>query len=119
MTVCTSILNTNGLYFLDDSVIGMYLLVQIDTLRSEQFFSKKKNASSTPRRETARARPRPPPAEFGEASKVRHDEQTAHRPVDLIASKFVYGSKTGVKTTLSIAHTQHLTQHLTHHHTYG
>ena len=66
-----------------------------------------------------RAQPRQPPAESTETSKVEHDEQTAHRQVKFIASKFVYGSKTGVKTTLSIAHTQHLTQHLTHHHTYG
>ena len=31
--------------------------------------------NSTRRRETTRARPRPPPAESEEASKVRHDEQ--------------------------------------------
>ena len=34
----------------------------------------------------AQARPRPPPAESGEAGKVRHDEQIAHRMVDLISS---------------------------------
>ena len=44
------------------------------------------NENNTPRKETTRARPRPPPAESGKASKVRHDEQTAHRMVDLISS---------------------------------
>ena len=38
-----------------------------------------KNEKSTHRRETTRARPRPPPAESGETSKVRHIKQTSHR----------------------------------------
>ena len=52
-----------------------------------------------PRRETMRAQPRQPPAESTETSKVEHDEQTAHRQVKFIASKFVYGSKPGGKMT--------------------
>ena len=54
-------------------------------LRSEQLFWRE-NENSTPRRETTRAPPRPPPAKSGEASKARHDEQTAQRTVDLISS---------------------------------
>ena len=46
----------------------------------------KKNDNSKPRRETTRARRRPPPAESGEASKVRHGEHIAHRMVDLIST---------------------------------
>ena len=46
---------------------------------------KKRKQYDKARRGTTRARPRPLPAESGEASKVRHDEQTAHRLVDLIS----------------------------------
>ena len=56
-----------------------------------------------------RAQPRQPPAESTETSKVEHDEQTAHRQVKFIASKFVYGSKPGVKMNYQL-----LIQHLTH-----
>ena len=38
-----------------------------------------------------------PPAEFGKVGKVRHDEEAAHREVDLIARKLEYGSKPGLK----------------------
>ena len=37
-----------------------------------------KNENTARRRETTRARPRPPPAESEETSKVRHVEQTPH-----------------------------------------
>ena len=54
-----------------------------------------------------RARARPAPAESGEASKVRHDEQTAHRMVDLISSHLVgrLRLKTRYKSDFSIAQT--------------
>ena len=52
---------------------------------SEQLFSPK-NENNTPPRETTRGRPRPPPAESGEASNVRYDEITAHRLEDPISS---------------------------------
>ena len=42
---------------------------------------------TTPRRDKARERRGPPPAESGEASKVTHDEKTSLREVDPIASK--------------------------------
>ena len=48
----------------------------------------------TPRPETARKRPRPPPAESGEANTIRHDEETAGREVDLIARKLENGPET-------------------------
>ena len=49
--------------------------------------------------ETTRTRPRPPPAESGETSKVRHIEHTPHRMVDLISSYGVNGSKPGLHQT--------------------
>ena len=52
---------------------------------SEQLF-RPKNESSTARRETTRARPSPPTAESGEASKLRHDEQTA--PLMVLISSY-------------------------------
>ena len=67
--------------------IDKHLYVRIDKLdRNSCFDPKTKNENSASLRETTRARPRPPPAEPGEASNVRHDEQTAHRIVDLISS---------------------------------
>ena len=78
--------------------------VRLDTQIARATF--KKNENSTPRRKTTRARSRPPPAESGEASKVRHDDQTAHPMVDLVSS---YRSrlqlKTCFKTDFSIAQT--------------
>ena len=56
----------------------------MDTRNRNSYFDEKRN--STRRRETTGARPRPPSTESGEASKVRHDEQTAHRMVDLTSS---------------------------------
>ena len=76
----------------------MYLYVQIDYLDRSNYFATK-NENSTPCRDTTRAWPRPPPAEAGEASKMRHAEQAAHREVDLIASMVVYGSRTWSKMT--------------------
>ena len=55
------------------------------TLEIGSYFAIKNNYTK-PRRERTRARPRPPPADSGEVSKVRHDEQTAHRMVDFIWS---------------------------------
>ena len=91
-------------------LIHGYLYVRIDNLESEQLFCKTKTNNSTLRRETMRTRPRPPLAESGEASKERHDEQTTQREVDLIASKFVRGSKPG--RTMS---SRGLTRHVDHH----
>ena len=45
-----------------------------------------KNENSSPCRETTRARPSPPTAESGEASKLRHDEQTA--PLMVLISSY-------------------------------
>ena len=75
------------LSFLHDTCqIDMYLYVQIDTRdRNSNFYQKHEN-NNTRRRETMRARPRPPSAESGETSKVRHVEQTKHRMMDLISS---------------------------------
>ena len=58
------------------------------------------NENNTPPRGTTRARLRPPAAESGKASKVRHDEETVHREVDLNARKLENGSKPVVKKTL-------------------
>ena len=74
----------------DSPLLCKYLYVRKGTYDWNNYFVKR-NEKSTPGRETTRARPRPPLAESGEASKVRHDEQTAHSEVDLIESKFVYG----------------------------
>ena len=71
------------LYFLHTQ-IGMHLYVRIDNWERNSYFDK--NEKSTRRRETTRVRPRPPPAESGDASKVRHEEQTSHRMMDLISS---------------------------------
>ena len=69
-----------------------------------------KNENSTPRRETTRARPRPPPAESGETSMVRHAEQTPHRTVNLISSQGIYGPKPGLSLTSRLLrrHGQHI-----------
>ena len=68
----------------DYTQTDMYLYVGRDTWsRNEQFLKKRKQHSS--RRETMWARPRPPPAESGYVSKVRHDKQTAHRMMVLIS----------------------------------
>ena len=64
------------LYSLNKQTIGMYLYV-----RTDDWDILTRNETGTRRRETTRARPRPPPAESEEASKVRHDEPTAHRMV--------------------------------------
>ena len=61
--------------------IDTYLYVRQNTRDQHNYFAKIEN--STPHRETTLARPRPPPAESGEASNVRHDEQTAHRRVGM------------------------------------
>ena len=58
-----------------------------------------KNENRTPRWGTTPARSRPPPAESEEASEVRHEQETEHREVDLIASKLVYGSEPGLEIT--------------------
>ena len=63
--------------------IDGYWYVYIRTNWRLGYFEKK---HSTRRRETTRARPRPPPAESGERSKVKHVERTPHRMVDLISS---------------------------------
>lgn len=55
-----------------------------------------------------RARPRPPLAESGDTSKVRHDEDKAHGQTDLIAGKIVCSSKPGLKITFG-AFTRHIT----------
>ena len=79
------------------------ILVSIRTnrrLKLEQFCAIYKVLySSKPRREKTRARSRPPPTEWGEASKVRHDKQTAQQVVDFISSWVVCGSKPGLKLT--------------------
>ena len=67
-------------------------------VRSDQSLRKKTKIARLARRRRDHGRGRPP-AESREASKVRHDEQKAHRQVNLVASKFVYGSKSGVKMT--------------------
>ena len=54
-------------------------------------------ANIVPRRDTTRARPSPPQLESGEASRMRYDEQTAHRMVDFISNDLVSGSKPGLK----------------------
>ena len=46
----------------------------------------RKNVNRTRCRGTTRARPRPPPAESGVTSKVRHVEQTPHRMVGFVSS---------------------------------
>ena len=53
-----------------------------------------KNDYSTPhpRQDTA-----PPSAESGEAGRIRHDKETAHREMDLIARNLENGSKPGLK----------------------
>ena len=84
----------------------MYLYVRVDTWDRNSSCFDKKNKTSTRRRETTRTRPRPPPAESGESSKVRHDEQTAYRMVDLISSWAVYGSKPGLN--LKSRHGRHI-----------
>ena len=50
----------------------MYLDVCTSRQLRSEHFGCKKNENSTTRQETTRARPRPPPAESGEASKGRH-----------------------------------------------
>ena len=57
-----------------------------------------KNYCSTRSQDTTRAQSRRPPAESGETGTIRHDEETARREVDLIASKLENGSKPGLKT---------------------
>ena len=75
--------------------------------KSEQLSSKNIPVySSNPRRETTRPRPTPPPPESGEASQMRPDEQTAHRTVDLVSSKLVYGSKPGLHLTFRLLRRQ-------------
>ena len=60
------------LYSLNKQTIGMYLYV-----RTDDWDILTRNETGTRRRETTRARPRPPPAESGQTSKVRQVEQTA------------------------------------------
>ena len=77
-------------YILRSRVICIYfeVYVRTDTWdRSSSYFAKE-NENGTPRREMTRARPRPPPSEpgRGEQGEARR-EQTAHRQVDIIASK--------------------------------
>ena len=57
-------------------------------VRIETWGQNRKKQNSTRSRETTRARPRPPPAESGEASKAWHNKHTAHRLVDLISRSF-------------------------------
>ena len=65
-----------------------------------------KGENSTPRRDSARARPRPRPPESGEASTIRHDEETADREVDLIARRHDDGAKPVSKKTNSSSDSQ-------------
>ena len=66
----------------------MYLLYTYEKTYEigTMILKKKKTKTARFRRETTRVRLRPPPAESGETSKVRRDQQTAHRIVDLISS---------------------------------
>lgn len=66
-----------------------------------------KMENSTPRRETTRARVRPPPVESGEASKVRHDEAANQRRGGPHREQTRKRLKPGLKNTLGT-----LTQHL-------
>ena len=61
------------------------------------------------RRQHARGRPR---AESGEAGTIRRDEETAHREVYLIGSKFENGSKPGKKRNLNTESTLATTWYL-------
>ena len=65
--------------------------------------------TARPRKDATRARPRPPLAEAGEVGTIRHDEETAHGEVDLIAKKLENGTKPGLKTKFGRlkAHLQH------------
>ena len=51
---------------------------------------------------TKRDRPRPPPAESGGASKVRHVHETTRREVGLSSRCFQDGSKPGLKRTFRL-----------------
>ena len=62
----------------------------------------KKKCYSRGGHDTKRERPRPPSAESGGASKVRHVQETARREVDLSSIHFEDDSKPGLKRTLRL-----------------
>ena len=62
-----------------------HLYIRIDAWDRNNYFGRR-NQNSAPRRKTTRTRPRPLPEESGEAIEGSHDQQTAHRMVDLISS---------------------------------
>ena len=80
-------------YCSDTGLVLLVLLVLIGDRVNNVGRLSQKFQNSTPRSDTARARPRLPPAEPGETSKVGHEEAPAHREVDLIASKPEQGLK--------------------------